>query len=170
SVSFNDFGRALTLLIPASIHLLGTQVKHLRRLGSAQSWTMLAYSSCSLEHGPERIYRPSVSSRSSHSAGSAAMAFNYRGSDSAGGRDSEAIRVEQLRAELVGLLERRTGSDGRHETAIPELKLYRYSHPTEPANFLQEPAVYVVVQGRKQVVLGDETYVYDRSQYLAVSV
>ena len=62
------------------------------------------------------------------------------------------------------------GSDGRHETAIPQLKLYRYSHPTEPTYVLQEPAVYVVVQGRKQVMLGDETYVYDRSQYLAVSV
>ncbi len=70
----------------------------------------------------------------------------------------------------MGLLERRTGSDGRHETAIPELKLYRFSHPTEPAPVLQEPAVYVVVQGRKQVTVGDETYVYDRSQYLAVSV
>ena len=98
------------------------------------------------------------------------MAFNHRGSDSSGRRDPETIRVEAFRAELVGLLERRTASEGKHDTAIPELKLYRYSHPTEPANFLQEPAVYVVVQGRKQVVLGNETYVYDRSQYLAVSV
>ena len=98
------------------------------------------------------------------------MAFKSRGSDSSGRRDPEAIRLEALRAELAGLLERRTGSDGRHETAIPELKLYRYSHPTEPTYVLQEPAVYVVVQGRKQVMLGDETYVYDRSRYLAVSV
>jgi AraC-like DNA-binding protein len=50
------------------------------------------------------------------------------------------------------------------------LKLYRFSHPTEPANVLLEPAVYIVVQGRKQVTVGDETYIYDRSQYLAVSV
>lgn len=83
---------------------------------------------------------------------------------------SEAIRVEALRSELARLLGRRTGSDGRHETVIPELKLYRFSHPTEPAPVLQEAAVYVVVQGRKQVSVGDETYVYDQSQYLAVSV
>jgi AraC-like DNA-binding protein len=98
------------------------------------------------------------------------MTFREAGSDWSGGGGPEAVRGEALRAELVGLLERRTVSEGRHDTAIPELKLYRYSHPTEPANFLQEPAVYVVVQGRKQVVLGNETYVYDRSQYLAVSV
>jgi AraC-like DNA-binding protein len=30
--------------------------------------------------------------------------------------------------------------------------------------------VYVVVQGRKQVIVGGETFVYDPSQYLAVSV
>jgi len=77
---------------------------------------------------------------------------------------------DTLRAELVSLLERQTGFDGRHETAIPELRLYRFSQPTEPAHMLQEPAVYVVVQGRKQVMVGDETYVYDPSQYLAVSL
>jgi len=92
-----------------------------------------------------------------------------------GGKDATAhtadpAREEALRAELVNLLERRTGSDGRHETAIPELRLYRFSEPTEPTHMLQEPAVYVVVQGRKQVTVGDETYVYDPSQYLAVSL
>lgn len=84
--------------------------------------------------------------------------------------DPEVRRVEALRGELVDRLTRQTIADGRHDTVIPELRLYRYSHPTEPAYFLQEPAVYVVVQGRKQVTVGDETYVYDRSQYLAVSV
>jgi hypothetical protein len=83
---------------------------------------------------------------------------------------AEAGRLEASWGELVELLERRTTSDGRHETAIPQLRPYRFSHPTEPAAVLQEAAVYVVVQGRKQVSVGDETYVYDRSQYLAVSV
>jgi AraC-like DNA-binding protein len=82
----------------------------------------------------------------------------------------ETTPAEALRGKLASLLLRRTGSDGRHETAIPELKLYRFSHPTEPVHVLQEPAVYVVVQGRKRVTVGDETYVYDPSQYLAVSV
>jgi AraC-like DNA-binding protein len=84
--------------------------------------------------------------------------------------DPEAIRVEALHGELVRLLDRRTSFDGMHETAIPELKLYRFSRPTEPLHVLYEPAVFVVVQGRKHVTLGDETYVYDRSQYLTVSM
>jgi AraC-like DNA-binding protein len=80
------------------------------------------------------------------------------------------MRVSVLCAELARLLDRRTGSDGKHETAIPELTLWRFSNPTEPAPVLQQPAVYVVVQGRKQVTVGDRTYVYDPSQYLAVSL
>src|SRR4051812_47121708 len=75
-----------------------------------------------------------------------------------------------LCAELASLLQRRAGSDGGHETAIPALTLWRFSHPTELTPGIQQPAVYVVVQGRKHVELGGETYVYDPSQYLAVSL
>ena len=85
-------------------------------------------------------------------------------------RADEERRIDELCGELAGLLDRRTVTDGGHETAIRELKLYRFSNPTEPAHVLQQPAVYVVVQGRKQVTVGDETYVYDPSQYLAVSL
>jgi AraC-like DNA-binding protein len=79
-------------------------------------------------------------------------------------------RVAALCAELAVLLERRTGADGGHETAIQELTFWRFSNPTEPAQVIQQPAVYVVVQGRKQVTVGDRTYVYDPTQYLAVSL
>jgi AraC-like DNA-binding protein len=75
-----------------------------------------------------------------------------------------------LCAELAAVLEQRTGVDGAHETPMPQLTLWRFSNPTEPAHILQQPAVYVVVQGRKQVTVGNETYIYDPSQYLAVSL
>lgn len=50
------------------------------------------------------------------------------------------------------------------------MKFYRFSNPTKPVHVVQQPAVYVVVQGRKQVTVGDRAYVYDPSQYLAVSL
>ncbi|HEX8212345.1 MAG TPA: AraC family transcriptional regulator [Longimicrobium sp.] len=98
------------------------------------------------------------------------MTLQSREPDTPLAREPEEIRMDTLRRELVALLERRTGSDGMHPTAIPGLKLYRFSHPTEPAHTMQEAAVYVVVQGRKQVTLGDATYLYDPSRYLAASV
>ena len=77
---------------------------------------------------------------------------------------------EDLCRDLAALLDRRTVIDGGHETAIPELKFWRFSNPTEPVQVVQQPAVYVVVQGQKQITVGDETYTYDPSQYLAVSL
>lgn len=81
-----------------------------------------------------------------------------------------ALRTAALRAELSALLERWTGSDGPHETAIPALSLSRYSGPTEPIAVIQQSAVYVVVQGRKRVEVAGEAYVYDQNQYLVVSM
>jgi AraC-like DNA-binding protein len=78
--------------------------------------------------------------------------------------------IDALCGELAALLSRRTVTDGGHRTSIPELTLYRFSNPTEPTDVIQQPAVYVVVQGRKQVTVGDATYIYDPSQYLAVSL
>jgi AraC-like DNA-binding protein len=79
-------------------------------------------------------------------------------------------KTAALCVELAGLIEQRTGSDGPHETTIPALMLSRYSLPTEPIPVIQQPAVYVVVQGRKRVDVAGETYVYDPSQYLVVSL
>jgi AraC-like DNA-binding protein len=85
-------------------------------------------------------------------------------------RPPDSPHVESMCRALARMLEHRTGSDGGHSTAIPELTFWRFSHPTPSAPVLQQPAVYVVVQGRKQVTVGDATYVYDPSQYLAVSL
>ena len=45
-------------------------------------------------------------------------------------------------------------TDGRHESVIPQLKLYRFPHPTEPLQVLHKAAAYVVAQGRKQATVG----------------
>ena len=72
--------------------------------------------------------------------------------------------------ELAALAGRLADTDGIHETAIPRLALIRSSRPTEPLHALHEPALCIILQGRKQVMLGDRVYRYDRSQYLVVSV
>ncbi|MCY1506120.1 HTH-type transcriptional activator RhaS [compost metagenome] len=79
------------------------------------------------------------------------------------------VAVREQR-ELVQLIERFTGQDGAQPTAIPGLTLFRASQPSEPLHCLYEPALGLVVQGRKQAVLGEETYHYGPSEYLVVSV
>jgi AraC-like DNA-binding protein len=72
--------------------------------------------------------------------------------------------------ELARLIERYTEEDGIHATAIRRLFLIRSSRPTEPIHALHEPAVCLVAQGRKQVMVGQSVYLYDRAKYLVVSV
>ncbi|HKU93759.1 MAG TPA: AraC family transcriptional regulator [Vineibacter sp.] len=72
--------------------------------------------------------------------------------------------------ELAELIERFADKDGIHATPIPRLFLIRASRPTVPLHALHRPAVCFVAQGRKQVMVGDAVYVYDKAQYLIVSV
>jgi AraC-like DNA-binding protein len=72
--------------------------------------------------------------------------------------------------ELARLIDRHATEDGVHQTQIPRLSLIRASHPTEPLHVLHEPALCIVAQGRKRVLLGDKVYLYGRDQYLVVSV
>lgn len=73
--------------------------------------------------------------------------------------------------ELADLIEKCTGGvDGAHESEIPRVKLFRFSSPTEPLHALHEPAICLVVQGKKRVLIGDQALDYDSGRFLAASV
>jgi AraC-like DNA-binding protein len=72
-------------------------------------------------------------------------------------------------SELQALIGRYCDS-GAVETPIPRLALHRATAPTGPMSTLYEPALCVVVQGRKQAMLGATSYIYDAAKYLVVSV
>src|SRR5579871_2726477 len=74
------------------------------------------------------------------------------------------------RSELAALIERHVATDGSHPTAIPALHLARFSMPSMPACSIQEPALCLVAQGSKVVMLGTEAFTYDLEHFLVVSV
>ena len=71
---------------------------------------------------------------------------------------------------LVDILSRHALSDGIHPTPIPGVSLVRSDTPTMPMPVVYEPTLCLVAQGRKQAVLGTQTYVYDPARYLVASV
>jgi AraC-like DNA-binding protein len=75
-----------------------------------------------------------------------------------------------LLQDLTDLMLRHTPGDGLHATAIPRVTLIRSSRPTEPIHMVHEPAVCLVVQGAKSVMLGDRVLNYDPSRFLVVTV
>jgi AraC-like DNA-binding protein len=81
--------------------------------------------------------------------------------------DDKLIKPQK---ELAQLMEKFCDEDGTHSTAIPSLHFIRASNKTEPLYTIHEPALCIVAQGSKLVMLVQESYHYDPSHYLVVSV
>ena len=84
-------------------------------------------------------------------------------------RAVDQMQVTVMRAELAAMIDRLTAVDGAHDTLIPRLGLARTSQAQHPVYAMVEPAFCVLAQGSKRVLLSDEVYLYDSSQYLVVS-
>ncbi|WP_334161936.1 AraC family transcriptional regulator [Phenylobacterium sp.] len=72
--------------------------------------------------------------------------------------------------DLASLIARHASGDGMHDMPVPGLAVIRYSHPTDRVPVLHEPAVCIIAQGAKVVLLGEEAYRFDRASHLVVSV
>lgn len=79
-------------------------------------------------------------------------------------------RGNELLSELIAYIEKYTGIDGTHTTSIPDLQLIRSSEETERIYSIHEPALCIVAQGKKMMMLGSESYLYDPTSYLVVSL
>ncbi len=72
--------------------------------------------------------------------------------------------------ELADIISRHARAEGREPTHIDPLWLVRADSPSQPLPAVYEPAICIVVQGRKRALLAGETYHYDPLNYLVVSV
>lgn len=74
--------------------------------------------------------------------------------------------------ELTALVSKHTDSSGRgiYSTKIPQLKFMRQTETSEIACDTAEPTLAIVVQGKKEIWLGRESYRYGVAQCLLISV
>jgi AraC-like DNA-binding protein len=82
--------------------------------------------------------------------------------------DNEKIIKQQ--EELASIIERYTRKNGTHSTAIASLKFIRASGKSEPQYTIYEPALCIVAQGTKLVMLAEKSFQYDPATYLVASV
>lgn len=64
----------------------------------------------------------------------------------------------------------RHGREGAVETALPGLTLYAAAERTEPIPVMYQPVLCLMIDGAKQIVMGDRVYSYQGGDHLAVSV
>lgn len=69
----------------------------------------------------------------------------------------------------AGALGRWIGDAQKFHGRIGNLSFFRRKHPTQPAYCMVEPSVSLLVQGRKQALLGNEAFAYDTRHFLITS-
>jgi AraC-like DNA-binding protein len=92
------------------------------------------------------------------------MQRNFRGNFS----ELRERHMQQL-DELSRLIAQHTEGDGIIATAVPRLSLVRISKPTDPVQGVQQPALCLIAQGTKQVMLAEEVYEYGPARHLIAS-
>ncbi|MGW8193966.1 MAG: AraC family transcriptional regulator, partial [Desulforhopalus sp.] len=81
------------------------------------------------------------------------------------------VKLSDAMAALAEKIDRWTLARGNEPaTAYTPLSIYRHEAPTELISYLQEPSLCLIVQGKKRVLLGEESYYYDKDHYLITAV
>jgi len=82
--------------------------------------------------------------------------------------ERELDRARASRDELAELITRHVAGDEMVEAA-PSLFLMRYTQPIGPVYAVSDPSFCIIVQGSKELLVGNERYRYDAYRYLLVS-
>lgn len=79
-------------------------------------------------------------------------------------------QLNELHIRMIPTIERLTVGEENVQTIIPNLSLFRRDSPTQPSVCKVEPGLVIVVQGAKQLLVGDRTYAYDTNKFLINSL
>lgn len=84
--------------------------------------------------------------------------------------ESNPAALRRLQAQLSQGIGQRTAGDEDRATAIPGLSFFRREKLAGPSPCLIEPSIVLVVQGTKQLLIGDRAYLYDAEHFLIASL
>ncbi|AMV48657.1 AraC family transcriptional regulator (plasmid) [Paraburkholderia caribensis] len=71
---------------------------------------------------------------------------------------------------MIALLKALAPNEGYNLTALPDVRILRSDRALSRTPVLYDPGIVIVCQGTKRGYFGDQVYVYDEQQYLAVAV
>ncbi|MGG5575302.1 AraC family transcriptional regulator N-terminal domain-containing protein [Vibrio diazotrophicus] len=85
---------------------------------------------------------------------------------------SRTTPVSDTHSKLGSLIEKwtRTSNQFGNDTGIPGLRLGRWEAPTPPTSYTHNASICLIAQGKKQVLLGGDSFIYDANHFLISSV
>lgn len=78
--------------------------------------------------------------------------------------------MKDLRSDLAKIIARFTSEDGLHASPVPGVHCIKFSQTDRPTKRHWRASLGIVVQGCKEIALGDEVYRFDDAHYIAVPI
>ncbi|WP_028295015.1 AraC family transcriptional regulator [Oceanobacter kriegii] len=85
-------------------------------------------------------------------------------------KDRSVRELDGMYADLIEHIERHTADDENVKTQVDGLYFFRRDSITEPCLCTTVPSILFVVQGAKQLLVGEESFVYDTEHFLMNSL
>lgn len=76
--------------------------------------------------------------------------------------------MQDMMAEFVSLLEQHAPNEGRNNTLMEDVVLFRTSSACKKTHSLYEPGLAIIGQGRKVCMIGDRRFDYSAGNYLSL--
>ncbi|CAH8209453.1 MULTISPECIES: AraC family transcriptional regulator [Vibrio] len=80
------------------------------------------------------------------------------------------MNISNMQSKLAKIIEQKTVGNEDSSTSIESLSLFRREVITEPCACAIEPSVLFVVQGSKQLLVGEQIFIYDTQHFLLNSL
>lgn len=80
------------------------------------------------------------------------------------------IFMKDLRSELAKIIARFSPGDGLHASPVPGVHCIKFSQTDRPTKRHWRASLGIVVQGCKEIALGNELYRFDDAHYIAVPI
>ena len=81
-----------------------------------------------------------------------------------------ATKDQNTHERLIQLVDQYTLENHRFATPITGLTLNRWETPTQASSNMLDASLCLIAQGKKQVILGEETYTYDAEHFLFTAI
>jgi AraC-like DNA-binding protein len=78
--------------------------------------------------------------------------------------------MKDLRSDLAGIIAAFAPADGFHASPVPGVHCIKFSHSDHPTKRRWHASLGIVVQGCKEIALGEEVYRFDDAHYIAVPI
>ncbi|MGP8307992.1 AraC family transcriptional regulator N-terminal domain-containing protein [Vibrio sp. YIC-376] len=83
---------------------------------------------------------------------------------------NDSHNMNEAASVLAEKIQKWTGDATQFDTDIPGLRLSRWTTPTPPTSYTHNPSICLIAQGKKRVLLGEDSYTYDANHFLISSV